>query len=111
MVLGEHSVVFRVQVHVFQFAAVKVVHGRVVERHEIVGGQSDGIPGNVQSSVQVVYVVRDIVADGDLLDSCDFIGDFLGEPVELSSSTLVLATILLLLLLLLLLSLLLSLLV
>jgi len=96
MVLGEHSVVFGVQVHVFQFTAVEVVHGRVVERHEIVGGQFDGISGNVQSSVQVVDVISDIVVDGNLLDSCDFVGDFPGESVELTSSSLVLASILLL---------------
>jgi len=89
MVLGEHGVFFGVQVHVFQFTVVHVLHGRVVQRHEFTVGQFDGISVDVQLSVQVIYVVGDVVVDDDLLDGGDFSGDFLGEFVGLTTCSLV----------------------
>lgn len=79
--LREHHVPVGADVHVLQVAVVEVLHGRVQERHEFgLRRQFDGVLLDGQRGFQAVVVVfADAVAEGDFVQSGDFLDHFRGK--------------------------------
>lgn len=78
-VLDQHDVFFRVDVHVFDVTVVEVLHGRVVEGHEVLFGQLDDVFVDGQHVFQIVGVLSDVVLEGDIVEGSDFLDHFFGE--------------------------------
>lgn len=99
LVLGEHGVLLRADVHELQVSVVEVFHRVVVKAHVTVSRELDGVLGDEQRAVQVaVAVAGDVVVQRDLLQGGDFLHHVLHQSVDRGQVTSVLVLVLLLLL-------------